>query len=90
VTLAVRDTGCGMEETAVNHIFDPCYTQRPVGVQGSGLGLAVVYGVAREHRGAIDVNTAPGRGAEFVLYLPPERPIVRRGRLEVLQSVADG
>ena len=69
VDLYVSDTGAGMEAAVINKIFDPFFTTKEVG-KGTGLGLSVSYGIIREHGGAIQVTSAPGRGSVFHVYLP--------------------
>lgn len=68
VRLSFRDTGCGMEKSELDLIFDPFYTTK--GENGTGLGLAQVYGFARQCKGAITVNSVPGQGSEFSLVFP--------------------
>jgi len=69
VRLQVADTGCGMGPADLERIFDPYYTTKPVG-EGTGLGLAVLLGIVRGHRGGVAVQSAPGRGTVFSVYLP--------------------
>ena len=67
--LTVSDTGVGMSDEVRAKVFDPFFTTKGVG-QGTGLGLAVVYGVVKSHNGRVEVSSAPGIGSRFDVYLP--------------------
>jgi PAS domain S-box-containing protein len=73
VRLTIRDDGCGMPREIQAHLFEPFFTTKPVG-EGTGLGLATVYGIVKQNGGFIQVSSAPGQGATFRIFLPRFSP----------------
>ena len=69
IRLSIRDTGHGMEKNVVERIFEPFYTTKPVG-EGTGLGLSVTHGIVKSHGGEIVVESEPGKGSTFRVFLP--------------------
>ena len=78
VRLRVRDTGEGMPPEVQTRIFEPFFTTKPLG-QGTGLGLAMVFGIIQQHQGWIECESEPGEGTEFTILLPrSEKPATQR------------
>ncbi|HEN8799728.1 response regulator [Pseudomonas sp. CM25] len=69
VMLSIRDTGCGMSEEVLGKVFEPFFTTKDIG-KGSGLGLAQVFGFAKQSGGGVRIDTTPGRGTQVAVYLP--------------------
>lgn len=70
VVLAVRDTGEGMDDETLRHVFEPFFTRKAPG-KGTGLGLSMVYGIVKQHDAFIHVTSQVGVGTEFAIYFPP-------------------
>ena len=77
ICLSLSDTGCGMSPETLNHIFEPFFTTKEVG-QGSGLGLATVYGIVTHQEGWIEVASQVNQGTTFRIFLPICDDIARR------------
>jgi len=80
VCVAVSDTGCGIPDEIRGHLFEPFFTTKPLG-KGIGMGLAMVYGIAKNHGGWVEVTSQVDRGSTFTVYLPVSaapRPQERR------------
>jgi PAS domain S-box-containing protein len=69
ILLAFKDTGCGMDDETLRHIYEPFFTTKAVG-HGTGLGLSTVYGIIKQHEGYIEARSHVGQGTSFVIYLP--------------------
>lgn len=92
ILLSFKDSGCGMSDEVLKHIFEPFYTTKPVG-HGTGLGLATVYGIVQQHKGHIMVESHIGHGTTFFIYLPESNstdlPISVRESISITQSWHD-
>ncbi len=92
VVVEVRDDGCGISPEHRSRLFEPFFTTKPIG-QGTGLGLSVSFGIVRDHGGAIEVDSEPGRGSTFRVRLPL-KPVVRKqvtgDRKQEIKQKTDG
>ena len=84
--LSIRDTGCGIAPETLAHIFEPFYTTKDVG-KGTGLGLAQVYGIVKQHAGHIHVESRLDQGTRFDIYLPPAETTANQCPLPTIDHI---
>ncbi len=90
VVVSVTDTGEGIPESDLKHIFEPFYTKKFMGRSGTGLGLSIVWGTVKDHNGYINVQSVKGKGTSFILYFPVSRDEIEDADLSLSISEYTG
>lgn len=90
VAVSVSDTGIGIPKTHMNRIFEPFYTKKAMGRSGTGLGMAVVWGTVKDHKGYIDIVSSENNGSTFKLYFPATRETVATAEQDVPLELYQG
>lgn len=75
ICISVIDTGSGIDKETKNRVFEPFFTTKDVD-KGTGLGLSIAYGIIKQHNGLMDIDSKPGEGTTFKIFLPVDNPIV--------------
>ncbi|MCH8305619.1 MAG: response regulator, partial [Candidatus Marinimicrobia bacterium] len=88
VVLSVSDSGSGMDKKTLTRIYEPFFTTKQVG-EGSGLGLSIVYGLIKQHRGFIECNSELGKGTEFKIFFPLTKSAINQVELELDEKSTD-
>jgi len=78
IRLRVSDTGTGISEENIQRIFEPFFTKKQMGRSGTGLGMTVVWGTVKDHKGYIDIKSTLGKGTQFNLFFPVTRKVIPR------------
>ncbi|MCK5738356.1 PAS domain S-box protein [bacterium] len=89
VCISIADTGAGMDEFTKSKIFEPFFTTKAQ-TGGTGLGLAMVYGIVKTHEGLIEVDSQPGKGSAFLIYLPVTEGVVPVAKEETTEQIFKG
>lgn len=87
LVLSVSDTGSGMSQQDLEHVFEPFYTTKVMGKSGSGLGMTVVWGTVKDHNGYIDIQSHKGFGTKVTIYFPAARYSISTSVPEISESV---
>lgn len=91
IRLRIQDTGCGIAAEDLPHIFEPFYTKKKMGSRsGTGLGMTVIWHAVKDMGGFVDVESAPGHGTTFTLYLPEADPPAGDSRAEWTETLPKG